>query len=106
MSERLLQSTDLIEIRQNDNTWRKGYINKKERNGKYTVIYTNGELAYDVSTERIRQNQTINVESMNDDVYKNKLIRYAKKHAEYNNHESHEFKPVYYKNEVVEGRLN
>ena len=54
MSSRLVQATDLIEVRQNDGHWKEGFINKKDRNGKYIIFYADGEMDFGVSTERIR----------------------------------------------------
>ena len=80
---RLLQSKDVIEVRQKDDTWREGFINKKERNGTYTVFYNDGEIAFNIGTENIRHKPKV-TENMNTNL----------------NDNGH--KP-YFKNEIVEG---
>lgn len=84
MSSRLVQATDLIEVRQNDGHWKEGFINKKDRNGKYIIFYADGEMDFGVSTERIR-NKTRSETSISYEVGEHR---------------------AYLKNEIVEARYS
>lgn len=66
---RTLQSKDKVEVRQSDGIWREGNINKKERNGSYTIFYSNGEMDFNVSNERIRYKPNQVEYNNNDDNY-------------------------------------